>query len=248
MNLKKFFHPTLLTISLSVWATLQLPVAHAADTDVRALQFEETDIRLIINTVSELTGQVFVVDPRVKGKVTLVSKRDILSIPRDELYEIFLSILQVHGYATVRSGSITKILPEASAKQSGGRVSRRPPADELVTRVVEVKHVSSPQLVPILRPLVPQYGHLAAYAPANILIISDRAANVERIVSMIRRIDKAGDDDIEVMALENANATEVVNILNSLQSNGKAKDPNAPTLVADTRTNSILVGGKRSPR
>lgn len=239
---------TLFAIGVSLLAALNMPLAQAEQTDVRALQFEETDIRLIINTVSELTGQVFVVDPRVKGKVTLVSKRDILSIPRDELYEIFLSILQVHGYATVSSGSITKILPEASAKQSGGRVSRRPPADELVTRVVEVKHVSSPQLVPILRPLVPQYGHLAAYAPANILIISDRAANVERLVSMIRRIDKAGDDEVEIIALENANATEVVNILNSLQSSGKSKDPNAPTLIADTRTNSILVGGKRATR
>ena len=133
-------------------------------------------------------------------------------------YEAYLAILQVHGFIAVQSGEIIKILPDANARQIPSidlpdHVSST--SDEIVTQVVDVKNVSAAQLVPILRPLIPQYGHLAAYPASNILIISDRANNVNRIMRIIERIDQVGDQDVEVIPLQNASATEVVRVINS---------------------------------
>ncbi len=214
------------------------------------LSLKEADIRTLIETVSEATGLNFVVDPRVKAKVTVVSSR-----PMDEaeLYQVFLSILQVHGYSAVPVGEIVKIVPDVTAKQ--GPVSVTEPerpgvGDELVTRVLTVEHVPAAQMVPILRPLVPQQGHLAAYATSNVLVISDRAENIKRIEKIIRRIDRPDTQEIEVIPLEHASASEVVRIINALgQQAGKgAKVPGKPILAADERTNSVLLGGDKSAR
>jgi general secretion pathway protein D len=175
----------------------------------------------------------------------------------DEVYQVFLSILKVHGFAAIPSGAVTKIVPDVNAKQDNiptvtdqntGR------GDEMVTRVVEVKNVAAAQLVPILRPLIPQQGHLAAYPATNVLVISDRAANVERLVTIIRRIDQVSDSEIEVIPLQHASAAEVVRVLNSLErAPGAGKVPRGggegqAVLVADERTNSVLLGGDRSDR
>jgi general secretion pathway protein D len=214
------------------------------------LSLKEADIRTLIETVSEATGLNFVVDPRVKAKVTVVSSQ-----PMDaaELYQVFLSILQVHGYSAVPVGEIVKIVPDVTAKQ--GPVPVTEPdhpgvGDELVTRVLTVEHVPAAQMVPILRPLVPQQGHLAAYASSNVLVISDRAANIERIEKIIRRIDRPDTQEIEVIPLEHASASEVVRIINALgqQDAKRAREPGKPILAADERTNSVLLGGDKSAR
>ncbi len=217
------------------------------------LNLKDADIGAVISTVSEATGKNFIVDPRVKGKVTIVSSHPMES---DELYSVFLSILAVHGFSAVPSGSVIKILPDASAKQKAMPLAddRFPGAgDQIVTRVIALRNVSSSQLVPILRPLVPQQGHLAAYVPANILIISDRAANIARLMNIISRIDTPSNDEIEIIRLEHASAAEVVRIMTSLEQKGKGKSSaalagGAPILLADERTNSILVGGGKSGR
>ncbi len=217
------------------------------------LNLKEADIGAVISTVSEATGKNFIVDPRVKGKVTVVSSHPMES---DELYSVFLSILEVHGFSAVPSGDVVKILPDASAKQKAMPLADDgfPGAgDQVVTRVIALKNVSSSQLVPILRPLVPQQGHLAAYVPANILIISDRAANIARLINIINRIDTPSNDEIEIIRLEHASAAEVVRIMTSLEQKGKGKGAaaaagGAPILLADERTNSILVGGGKSGR
>jgi general secretion pathway protein D len=124
----------------------------------------------------------------------------------------------------------------------------------MVTRVIQVDNVAAAQLVPILRPLVPQQGHLAAYPATNVLIISDRASNVERLVSIIRRIDQVSDSEIEIIPLQHASAAEVVRVLTSLTRAGGGAPKGAPgtggtqVLVADERTNSVLLGGERSER
>src|SRR5687767_3519722 len=157
--------------------------------------FEDANISTIIEAVSEATRNNFIVDPRVNATVTMFSRTPMSP---DAFYEAFLSILQVHGYVAVPAGNVIKILPDANARQLPSldlpdRVS--PTSDEIVTQVIAVQNVSAAQLVPILRPLIPQYGHLAAYPASNILIVSDRAANVNRIWRIIRRIDQAGDED-----------------------------------------------------
>jgi general secretion pathway protein D len=219
------------------------------------LNLKDADIGALITTVAEVTHRNFVVDPRVKGKVTVISTRPMDS---DEVYQVFLSILKVHGFAAIPSGAITKIVPDVNAKQDdiptvNDKDTGR--GDEMVTRVVEVKNVTAAQLVPILRPLVPQQGHLAAYPSTNVLVISDRAANVERLVSIIRRIDQVSDSAVEIIPLQHASAAEVVRVITSLERTapGGAKVPGgggegAPVLVADERTNSVLLGGDRADR
>ncbi|HFD92621.1 MAG TPA: type II secretion system protein GspD [Gammaproteobacteria bacterium] len=217
------------------------------------LNLKDANISAVIGTISEITGKNFIVDPRVKGKVTIISSRPMES---DELYQVFLSVLDVHGFSAIPSGSVIKIVPDASAKQDALPLAdeRRPgTGDEVVTRVIELHHVSASQLVPILRPLVPQQGHLAAYVPSNILIVSDRAANIERLMDIIKRIDIPSSDAIEIITLQYASASEVVRILTALEQQGGGQKRAAgvsgtPILIADERTNSILIGGGKSGR
>ncbi|MCW8955559.1 MAG: type II secretion system protein GspD, partial [Gammaproteobacteria bacterium] len=215
------------------------------------LNLKEADIRALISTVSKFTGKNFVVDPRVKSKVTVVSAK---TMSADELYEVFLSILQVHGYAAVPVGNIIKIVPEVNAKQGPLPVTKnsRDKGDALITRVLTLDHIPAAQLVPILRPLIPQQGHMAAYNPTNTLIITDHAANIKRLSDIINSIDKPESDELEIIPLKHASATELVRILNSLHAGGAAaaKTPQADSvkLAADERTNSILMSGERAIR
>lgn len=215
---------------------------------------KDAEIATVIGTIAEITGKNFIVDQRVKAKVTVISSRPM---NKDEAYQVFLSILEVHGFAAVPSNNVIKIIPDVNAKQSTTPVAtadRPGRGDETVTRVIDVKNVAAAQLVPILRPLVPQQGHMVAYAPTNVLIISDRAANIERLAKIIEQIDKPSvDEDIEVVSMNHASATEVVRVLNSLIQQEK-KDPaskgamSPPVIVADERTNSVLLGGDSTSR
>ncbi len=215
------------------------------------LNLKDADLQSFIETVAEITGKNFIIDPRVKAKVTVVSARPM---DQKEIYEVFLSVLQVHGFATVEVGEIIKILPDVNAKQGAGSVvsnAASSQGDELVTRVIEIDNVAAAQLVPILRPLVPQQGHLAAYPGSNMLVISDRSANISRLEKIIRRIDQPDAQEIEVIPLKHASASEVVQIINSLRTASgaqAAQTPGAPTLAADERTNSILLSGDSAAR
>jgi general secretion pathway protein D len=211
--------------------------------------FKDADLTQVAEAVSVATGKNFIIDPRVRGQVTMLS-----STPMNPaaFYEAFLAILQVHGFIAVPAGNIIKILPDANARQIPsvdlpGRVSAT--SDEIVTQVIDVKNVSAAQLVPILRPMIPQYGHLAAYPASNILIISDRASNVSRMIRIIRRVDQVGDQSVEIIPLQNASATDSVRVLNSLfQQAAAAEGGAAMKVVADERSNSVLISGDQSQR
>ena len=227
-------------------ATEPLPVmAQATITP----NYKDADIQQIIEAVGAVTGKNFIIDPRVKAQVTMVSSTPMSA---DAFYEAFLSILQVYGYVAVPSGSVIKILPDANARQLPGwegvaAGNRR--ADDIITQVVLVENVAAAQLVPILRPLIPQYGHLAAHPASNMLIISDRAANVERILSIIRRIDQSSDSEFEIIRLSHASAAETVRVVSSLQQGAGAENAaRRTTVVADERTNSILISGDKADR
>ncbi len=214
------------------------------------LNLKNTDIHSLIGTVSKQTGRNFVVDPRVKAKVTVISSQAMNS---DELYEVFLSVLQVHGFSAVPTGDVIKIVPDVTAKQGPvPNLGIGDGRDQLVTHVIRVENVPAAQLVPILRPLVPQQGHLAAYASTNSLIITDRAANITRLIGIIERIDRPDNEEIEFIKLFHASATEVVRILNVLQKPGVGGQGGATAgairLAADERTNSILISGDRASR
>jgi general secretion pathway protein D len=213
------------------------------------LNLNNADIEALIKTVSEHTGKNFVIDPRVKGKVTVISAHPM---ERDEFYEVFLSILEVHGFSTIPSGDVIKIVPDVKAKQGGipTMSTSSLPGDQIVTRIIQVKNVTSAQLVPILRPLIPQEGHLAAYPDTNVLIISDRRRNVDRLMRIIEQIDQVSDSSVEVITLQHASAAEVVRILEGLNPAAAkgARTSSATKLVADERTNSILISGDPTAR
>ncbi|HHC74600.1 MAG TPA: type II secretion system protein GspD, partial [Thiothrix sp.] len=177
----------LLSAALVLSLSASLP-SYAEDLDVN---LDGADIRQVIKVISDVTGKSFIVDPRVKGqKISVVTSR---KMTKAQLYETFLSILDVHGYSAVESGNITKIIPKNQAKQNPLPVvdeeSDNEP-DQLVTRVVRVEHVPVAQLVPILRPLIPNDGQLQAYAPSNTLLISDRSSNIDRVIEVIKRMDR----------------------------------------------------------
>ena len=210
------------------------------------LNMKGADINAVISSVAEATGKNFIVDPRVKGKVTIISSK---SMKQSELFQVFLAILDVHNFAAIPVGNnIFKIVPDSEAKQSS--TPDNGSGEEIVTQVVEVKHISAAQLVPILRPLVPPQGHLAAHAQTNVLIISDRASNVNRLVKIIAKLDEPSGNEIEVIPLQHASASEVVRVLTNLLRNEQkgGRNSNNLNLVADERTNSILLGGDKSDR
>lgn len=214
------------------------------------LNLKDAEISTLIATVSEVTGKNFIIDPRVRGKVTVVS-----ATPMDAagVYQTFLAVLQVQGFAAIPAGDAIKIVPETNARTDGGGLisnGRGVPLDEIVTHVYTVQNVSASQLVAILRPLISQSGHFAAYAGNNSLIISDRASNVARIERLIQQIDQSGDREIDVIKLENAAATDVVRILTTLSQASKQADPTAQagTTIADERSNSVLISGEKSER
>ena len=241
---------SLLRVTLTIILLLALAIsaqAQVAQQITITPNYKEADIRQIIEAVGEVTGQNFIIDPRVSGNVTMLSSTPMSP---DAFYEAFLSILEVYGFIAMETGNITKILPNASARQYPGFLGTDGAAsDDIVTQVIQVQNIGAAQLVPILRPLIPQYGHLAAHPGSNMLIISDRALNVERMVRIIRRIDQSNDEDIEVVPLTHASATEIVRVLTALtQAPRNDGLPVTTSLVADARTNSVLIGGDKSER
>jgi general secretion pathway protein D len=210
--------------------------------------YKDADLSQIIQAVGEVTGKNFIVDPRVNAKVTMLSSTPMSPAA---FYEAFLAVLQVYGYVAVPAGKVIKIVPNTDLRQLPANdlpnnVSST--SDEIVTQIVTLKNVSAAQLVPMLRPLIPTYGHLAAYPGGNMLIISDRASNVSRVVHIIERMDEAGDEPIEVITLHNAGAADIVKTVTSLNSGAGTEGGALAKIVADERTNSILLTGERSAR
>jgi general secretion pathway protein D len=230
--------------------TLQaaVPPTKAQDGPTITPNYKDADLSQIIQAVGEVTGKNFIIDPRVNAKVTMVSATPMSP---SAFYEAFLSVLQVYGYVAVPAGKVIKIIPNTDARQVPANdlpLNVSATSDEVVTQIVQVKNISAAQLVPLLRPLIPQYGHLAAYPTGNMLIISDRASNVSRIVRIVERMDESGEEPIEVIPLHNASAADVVRDVNSLNQGQGEGGGAAVKIVADERTNSILLTGEKSQR
>ena len=236
-------------IRLAALLCLTLPLAAGAQQGAQITpNYKDADLGQVIEAVSQVTGKTFIVDPRVRAQVTMLSTTPMNPAA---FYEAFLAILQVHGFIAVPQGNVIKILPDATARQVPAndlpdRVSST--SDEIVTQVMQVRNISAGQLVPMLRPMMPQSAHLAAYPSTNMLIISDRASNVNRIMRIVQRIDRSGDGDIEVIRLEHASANEIVRVINSLAAAQGADAGGGAKVVADERTNSVLLSGEESAR
>ncbi|WP_157995291.1 type II secretion system secretin GspD [Peristeroidobacter soli] len=242
---------TLTCLLTCMSATAQQPPQPNAQQSTITPNFIDAQLTDIIDAVATITGKTFIVDPRVRAQVTI---RSSTPMTPDAFYQTFLSILQVHGFIAVPSGENIKVLPDANARQIPGNDlpnSINPNSDEVVTQVISVRNINAAQLVPVLRPLIPQNGHLVAYPASNMLIVSDRANNIARIMRIVQRLDQAGDEEIEIIRLDNASASEIVRVVNAL-SQGAQQQGEAPglqaKLVADDRTNSVLISGEKSQR
>ena len=215
------------------------------------VNLKETDIQELIKFVAEATGTTIVVDPAVKGKVKVVSSKPV---SKSELYNLFLSILEVHGYTAVRSGGVVRVIQSKDARSSPVAVRGKAgvgSSDEYVTEVIRLDNISAAKLIPVLRPLVPQQAHMAAYAPSNAIIISDVSANIDRIRDIIQRMDQSAQQQADIVKLKYAVADDVVRMLDQLNKS-EAKQSGAAEsevlLVADSRTNSVLISGDELDR
>ena len=208
------------------------------------VNLKDTDIQEFIKFVADVTGTTMVVDPNVKGKVRVISSKPVT---QSELYDLFLSILDVQGYTAVRSGQVVRIVPSKDARSSPVPLIENQDLlgnDEYVTQVIRLDNISAAKLIPVLRPLVPQQAHMAAYAPSNAIIISDIRSNIGRIVEIIERMDRSAIQTTEIIRLKYGVAEDVVSMLNTLEKarQGEGAEANKDViLVADKRTNSVVV-------
>ena len=220
--------------------------ASAAE-DTWKINLKNADIREFISQVSTITGRSFIIDPRVKGDVTVVSST---AMDQDGIYELFLSVLQVHGFAAVPSGDVVRIVQTVLAKQSGNPndFEEGLESQELVTRVIPVLNAPSDEMVKVLRPLIPQYGQIAALSQPNVLVISDHASNINRLVEIVNRVDVADSLEVSIIDLKEAWVEDIVALLEQLapeQIGKSAKGPNRVSIVASERTNSLVIKGER---
>lgn len=242
------FKPLLCALALTL--TWSAGYTQQAQTTITP-NFKDADLALVVQAVQSITGKTFIIDPRVRAQVTILSSTPMSA---DAFYDAFLSVLQVHDFVAVPSGNVVKIVPAQNSRwmpgnDLPGRVS--PSSDEIVTQVIAVKNVNAANLVPALRPLLPQGAHFVAHQSSNTLIISDRASNVNRMMRIIQRIDQAGDEEVDIIRLENASAAEIVRVVNTLYTAaGPQQEAGAASakVVADDRTNSVLLSGESSQR
>ena len=231
-----------------IW-TLAMKAAPVSAQQVN-FDFQDADLRAVIQAVAEFTGRNFLVDPRVQGRVTVVAPTPMTE---EEAYRVFQSVLEVSGFVTVEADGATKIVPaeEGKIRDTGiYEVDPPPGRDEMQTRVIRLEYVNPERLVPILRPLVPAYGHMAADSESNSLIITDRAGNVERLVNIISRLDRPAETgEIDVIPLVYAAAENIADMLGRLYAApGGAEQAGGVMVMQDPRTNSLVIKADLSTR
>ena len=237
-----------------LWALLAAaPLVATISTQAQAqtwkINLRDADLTAFINEVADITGKNFAVDPRVRGNVTVISNK---ALNKDEVYDLFLGVLNVNGVVALPSGNTIKLVPDSNAKNSGipYDARKRASGDQIVTRVIWLQNTNPNDLIPALRPLMPQFAHLAAVAGTNALIVSDRATNIYQLENIIRNLDGTGQNDIEAITLQSSQAEEIIGLLETMSATGASKDfiGSRVRVIADNRTNRILIKGDPDSR
>lgn len=238
------FAAGLLVAPVPLLAAITAVTADSSQQEERwTINLKNADIREFIDQVAEITGETFIVDPRVKGQVSVLSKTPLTL---SEVYQLFLSVMSTHGFSVVTQGDQARVIPNAEAKAEANSGGAAP--GKLETRLIQVQQGSVAELIPLIRPLVPQYGHLAAVTSANALIISDRSANIARIEDLIRQLDQKGSNDYSVVNLQHAWVMDAAELLNNAMLRGQAKGSSGSQVIADARTNRLIILGPPAAR
>lgn len=229
-----------------------MSLAYGQQEETWRLNLKDADIRAFVTQVADITGYSFVVDPRVKGKVTVLSSAPM---NKGEIYDLFLAVLNVHGFTAIPGEEVIKIVQQVDAKQSAESLERfdTTPSEQLITRVIQIDNANALELVPILRPLVAKYGHLAGVAAANALIVSDHSANIQRIEQIVRELDSPSKYEVEVIQLDEAWVGDMVTLLQELAPDelGKSGGESAArkySVTADERSNRLILRGDQTFR
>jgi general secretion pathway protein D len=235
--------------ALCVAAPLVAMVSTATYAQTWKINLRDADLAAFINEVADITGKNFAVDPRVRGNVTVISNR---ALNRAEVYDLFLGVLNVNGVVAIPSGNTIKLVPDNNVKNSGIPYDARNRAtgDQIVTRVIWLENTNPNDLIPALRPLMPQFAHLAAVPGTNALIVSDRASNIYQLETIVRNLDGTGQNDLEAITLQSSQAEEMIGLIESMTATGAAKDLKGARVrvMADQRTNRIIIKGDTATR
>ena len=230
-------------------APLIAMVSTASYAQTWKINLRDADLTAFINEVADITGKNFAVDPRVRGNVTVMSNK---ALNKAEVYDLFLGVLNVNGVVAIPSGNTIKLMPDSNVKSSGipYDAKQRARGDQIVTRVIWLENTNSNDLIPAIRPLMPQFAHLSAVAGTNALIVSDRANNIDQLETIIRNLDGTGQHDIEAVMLQSSQAEEILTLLESMSSTGATKDLKGSRIriIADARTNRIMLKGDTATR
>ena len=236
-------HKTL--VALTFW----LAIGGVAQAKTWKVNLKDADITALVSEVADITGKNFIVDPRVKGNITVISSKPLTA---DQVYDLFLGVLNVNGFAAVPSGNAVKLVPDVNAKQNAVPFDLRnkTKGETLATRVILLDNTSANELVPVLRPLLPQFAHLAAVNGSNALVISDHANNIDEITALIQSLDSGDGDELEVIPLKEVRVDDLMSMLDTLTATSAGKDMRGSRLrlVPDARSNRLLIKGDARSR
>ena len=210
------------------------------------VNLQDADIKAFINEVATITDQNFVLDPRINGNVTVISNK---ALSRDEIYQLFLSVMQVNGIAAIDSGTTIKLVPDNVAKQSGVAVDLQGNSvgEALATRVIYLTNTQAAEVLGVIRPLMPQSAHAAAVPGVNALVLSDRADSLNQLTALIRDLDSNVNDSLQVIPLRHVDAERMMELISALvasAASGQAQGGNNQLkVIADTSSDRLLVKG-----
>lgn len=209
------------------------------------INFKDSDIQELIKFVADVTGRTVVIDPRVKGRVKVISSKPLNEA---ELLQLFRTVLEMHDFSVVDVEGVLRIIPLKDARSSPVPVVGSETAEKgYLTQVIQLQNIAAAKILPSIRPLVPQHSHLSAYDPSNAIIITDSAENIARIRELIERLDKSATPITEIVELKYANAADLVQVLQGLEKadpNNNNLPNNSLNLTSDKRNNAILITGE----
>jgi len=229
-----------LYLALPLWAAS----CGLASAESWKVNLQDADIKAFINEVATITDQNFVLDPRINGNVTVISNR---ALSRDEIYQLFLSVMQVNGIAAIDSGTTVKLVPDNVAKQSGVAVDLRGDSvgESLATRVIYLTNTQAAEILGVIRPLMPQSAHAAAVPGVNALVLSDRADSLNQLTALIRDLDSNVNDSLQVIPLRHVDSERMMDLISALVSTGGGQAAGGDQLkvIADSASDRLLVKG-----